>query len=118
MAGIKSPALCVIVALCCFLTTGCREEASKPDASAAKLKETTRLLAEAERDRDSARMVLKAVRNEVDKLKTDLTTAQDAMRKALDRVKPLEDEVIQLRKELARFKPPEKGGPRPTTAPK
>ena len=109
MAGIKSIALCLTVVLCCNLPAGCRESRSTPDSSAAEFKKTASLLAQAERDRDSARMVLKAVRREAEKLKTDLDKAQSTMRGALDRLKPLEDELKQLKKELAKFKPPEKG---------
>jgi len=109
MAGIKSIALCLTVVLCCNLPVGCRENRSTPDSSAAELKKTASLLAQAERDRDSARMVLKAVRREAEKLKTDLDKAQSTMRGALDRLKPLQDELKQLKKELAKFKPPEKG---------
>lgn len=118
MAGIKSIALCLTVVLCCNLPAGCRENRSTPDSSAAELKKTASLLAQAERDRDSARMVLKAVRREAEKLKTDLDKAQSTMRGALDRLKPLQDEIKQLKKELAKFKPPEKGAPQTETKPK
>ena len=111
MAGIKSIALCLTVVLCCNLPAGCRENRSTPDSSAAELKKTASLLAQAERDRDSARMVLKAVRRETEKLKIDLDKAQTTMRGALDRLEPLEKELIQLKKELAKLKPPEKGAP-------
>jgi len=118
MAGSKSFALCLTVVLCCNLPAGCRENKSTPDSSAAELRKTTELLAQAERDRDSARMVLKAVRREAEKLKKDLDTAQSTMRGALDRLKPLQDELKQLKKELAEFNPPEKGAPAPNKTPK
>jgi len=111
MAGIKSFALCLTVVLCCSMLAGCGENQSTPDTSAAELRKTASLLAQAERDRDSARLVLKAVRREAEKLKTDLAAAQSAMRGALDRLKPLEDELAQVKKELAKFKAPEKGAP-------
>ena len=82
------------------------------------MRKTTLQLAQAERDRDNARMVLTAVRREAEKLKTDLAAAQSTMRGALDRLKPLEAELTQLKKELAKFKAPEKGAPRPETKPK
>ena len=118
MAGIKSFVLCLTVALCGYLTAGCSENRSSTDTSADELRKTTAQLAQAEKDRDSAKMVLKAVRREAEKLKTDLDTAQSTMRGALDRLKPLEDELKQLKKELAKFKAPEKGAPRTRTAPK
>ena len=118
MTGIKSFVLCLTAVLCCNLPAGCSKNRSTPDASADELRKTTLLLAQAEKDRDSVRLVLKAVRREAEKLKTDLDKAQLTMRGALDRLKPLEDEVVQLKKELAKFKAPEKGGPRTETKPK
>ena len=112
MAGIKSFVLCLTVALCGYLLAGCSENKSTPNASAEGLRKTTALLAQAEKDRDSAKLVLKAVRREAEKLKTDLDKAQSTMRDALNRLKPLENEIVQLKKELAKFKAPEKGAPR------
>ena len=111
MAGIKSFALCLTIALCGCLPAGCSEKQSTPETSAAELREAKLQLAQAERDRDSARMVLTAVRREAEKLKTDLAAAQSTMRGALNRLMPLENEIKQLKKELAKFKAPEKGAP-------
>ena len=118
MAGLRSFALCLTVVLCGSGLAGCSENKSATDTSAAELRETRLRLAQAERDRDSARMVLKTVRREAEKLKTDLAAAQSTMRSALDRLKPLADEITQLKKELARFKAPEKGDPQTQTTPK
>jgi len=118
MAGIKSFVLFLTVALCGYLSAGCSENKSAPDTTAAELRKATAQLAQAEKDRDSAKMVLKAVRREAEKLKTDLDAAQLTMRGALNRVKPLENEIAQLKKELAKFKAPEKGAPRTETKPK
>ncbi|MBC8372299.1 MAG: hypothetical protein ISS69_08095 [Phycisphaerae bacterium] len=118
MAGIKSFVLFLTVAMCGYLSAGCNENPSAPDTSSAELKKVTAQLAQAEKDRDSAKMVLKAVRREAEKLKTDLEAAQSTMRGALNRLKPLENEIAQLKQELAKLKPPEKGAPRPATQPK
>ena len=111
MTGIKSFALCMTIVLCCSLPAGCSRDKSGSDASAAELSEIRLRLAQAEKDRDNARMVLKAVRRETAKLRTDLAAAHSTMRGALDRLKPLENELKQLKKKLPESKAPAKGAP-------
>jgi septal ring factor EnvC (AmiA/AmiB activator) len=111
MAGIKSLAPCLTIALCCGLPAGCSKDKSGSDASAAELREIKSQLAQAEKDRDNARMVLKSVRREAEKLRADLDAARATMRTALDRLKPLEDELKQLKKDLPRSKSPAGNSP-------
>lgn len=111
MAGIKSLALCLTLALCGILPAGCSKDESASDASATELREVRSQLARAEKDRDNARMVLKTVRREAEKLRADLAAAQAAMRSALDRLKPLEDKIKQLKDQLPASNAPAKGAP-------